>query len=140
MGLKQYNIPENYWIFLNNAPIIKLDSTKYILTNLLRESKFYIIPSKYMGGITFSKNFILLHQDFEQFSEPHQLRLIAHEGFHVAQQKFWGWTSFMWKYCREWIKCGFSYNKMKNTGIEKAAYDYEKLFAQQFFGSKKTIV
>ena len=108
MSFKRYHIPNHFWEPLENAPDI--------------------MPSKYMGGITFHRNAILLHKDFNQFSERNQLRILAHEGYHVAQQNAWGWFSFMWKYIREWVKCGFKYENMKKIGNEKAAYDYEKWF------------
>lgn len=134
--MKRYHIPDEFWPTLENAPEIEGFSEKYKLVDLLRDSKFYIMPSDYMGGITLHRKAILLHKRFEQFSKMGQLRIIAHEGFHVAQQKAWGWISFMWKYLMEWFKAGFSYEKMKTFGIEKAAYDYERLFAQLFFGGK----
>ena len=132
MSFTRYHIPEAYWKPLGNAPILKGFQTEYRLVDLLRESKFYIMPSKYMGGITLHKKVILLHQDFNLFSEPKQLQILAHEGYHVAQQKAWGWISFMWKELREWIEAGCSYQKMKTFGIEKAAYDYQHQFVQKF--------
>jgi hypothetical protein len=130
MGFTRYRIPEAYWGSFETAPILKGFQTEYRLVDLLRESKFYIMPSKYIGGITFHKKVILLHKDFKLFSEPKQLQILAHEGYHVAQQTPWGWISFMWKYLKEWIKADCSYQKMKTFGIEKAAYDYEYQFVQ----------
>jgi len=129
MSFTRFNIPKDYWYIIATAPELKGFSTKYKLADLLGESKFYIVPSGFMGGITFHKSAILLHKNFKLFTVNRQLQILAHEGVHVAQQKAWGWISFMWKYVREWVKCGFSYSKMKLIGIEKAAYDYQKLFA-----------
>lgn len=129
MVFKRYYIPDSYWYTFKSAPKVEWHTKQYQLVDLLRESKFYIMPSKYMGGITFHKNAILLHKEFNSWSSYNQLRIIGHEGFHVGQQRADGWFKFMWNYTGEWIKSGFSYEKMKSFGIERAAYDYEKWFA-----------
>ena len=57
-----------------------------------------------------------------------QAETIFHELYHVAQQLDWGWPQFCVTYAWQWLRCGFSYDRMKNMGIEKEAYDQEEFF------------
>jgi len=86
-----------------------------------------------MGGITFSRKWLVLSKkvcDAVQ-SPKYQASLVFHELDHVAQQRDWGWIRFMIRYAWEWIKSGFSYERMKKIGIEKEAYDLQAVFNQE---------
>lgn len=84
-----------------------------------------------MAGMTWSKNRVYIGKKVcNSANEKYQAIIIFHELTHVAQQKDWGWFNFMMTYIWEWIKSGFSYQKMKKKGIEKEAYDNEKKFAE----------
>lgn len=95
--------------------------------DLLDEAKFYrtgVITNLFgMGGITFSKSRIVMGRNVTCSTHDKWVSTIVfHELVHVAQQKDLGWFGFMATYIWEWIKCGFSYRRMKQIGIEKEAY------------------
>jgi hypothetical protein len=126
--LKKFTPPDTYINCFLNVPPLPYTYSKS-LNKLLRECTFYIMnSSSNMSAITFHKDYILLEKEFESLSLRTQTGLVAHELIHVIQQDLWGWWSFMFKYIKEWIKAGFSYEKMTTFGIEKVAYDYQKLF------------
>jgi len=76
-----------------------------------------------MGGITFHKDYIVLSKALcESDNCQWQAKIIFHELVHVAQQKDWGWSTFMSQYLWEWVSSGFSYERMKEKSIEKEAY------------------
>jgi len=130
--LKKFTPPETYINCFINAPPLPYTYSK-TLNKLLRECTFYIMNSSSRAGITFHKDYILLEKEFEKLSLRTQTGIIAHELIHVIQQDLWGWWGFMFKYIKEWVKSGFSYDKMRSFGIEKVAYDYQKDFLDNFF-------
>jgi len=105
----------------------------YFPAQLLADATFKIagpIASFFgMTGITFRKDCIVLSEEFCSSGNPGwQSAVIFHELVHVAQQKNMGMLAFKSIYVWEWIKSGFSYQKMKRIGLEKEAYDTEAAF------------
>jgi hypothetical protein len=53
-----------------------------------------------------------------------------HELVHVAQYQDYGRFKFVMKYIGQWIKSGFSYDKMKSFGLEEEACVVEAKFRE----------
>ena len=103
------------------------DSIRGLTTHQLwAKSKFYTKKKLAggMAGITFHKDKVMFSDAVPTWEAQRQASIIYHELVHVAQQLQMpqGWIGFMTTYLWQWIRSGFSYQKMKTFGLEKEAY------------------
>jgi len=131
--MKKWNPPKATMILLRTGPRMIRTHT---IHSLLNASTFRIagpiLTLFGMGGITFHKKYIVLSKTLCNNSLPtRQAKLIFHEMVHVAQQRDMGWVKFMAQYICEWVKCGFSYKKMKKVGLELEAYTLADEFSRR---------
>jgi len=101
------------------------------LETMITTAKFRLVDQCFgMAGITLGdtvlllKDYVLRHPcEIINGSVDSTLPgLIYHELTHVSQVLNDGSTKFLVKYIWQWIKSGFSYDKMKYIGYEKQAY------------------
>ena len=101
---------------------------------LWESSKFFSRKKAFgMSGITFHKKRIVFSSSLTHSNNfTWQAAIIYHELVHVAQQRTFPqkWVGFMTTYLGQWIRSGFSYEKMKSFGIEKEAYALQRKFVQ----------
>jgi hypothetical protein len=102
------------------------------LSELYFATDFHLVNPKKIGdrlGITLSQKFVIFTEKIKTQTVGFQASLIVHELTHVAQQNHYGWIGFMGTYIGQWMRSGFSYDKMLEKGLENEAYDNERKFA-----------
>jgi hypothetical protein len=91
----------------------------------------FYLTNFYKNGITLSDKIVLLDNSVPYKSPLSQASIIFHELVHVAQYLHYGWIGFMGTYIGQWIRGGFSYEKMKEKGLENEAYALQKDFTEE---------
>lgn len=93
-------------------------------SQLYSSTKLFISDSwslKGFVGITVSDDTVIFEKSIRTISLERQAARIFHELVHVAQYRDFGWLGFVGTYFGQWIRSGFSYNRMKDKGLEHEA-------------------
>ncbi len=127
----------------NTVKEFGLDSRGFTAEQLLEKTKFWRLKWNWipwisrMAGITLLPSFILitdqvLHSYKEKSTHRRTLfpvsSVVYHELIHVSQMLDDHVIIFLAKYVWQWIRSGFSYERMKSRGYEKEAYNAQDEF------------
>lgn len=98
------------------------------VTELFPQVEFYLAEKFWKLGIAINRNRVMFNPLITTYSDRRQAGKIVHELTHVAQYIDYGWVGFIATYTWEWIRSGFSYERMKAFGMEKEAINTELKF------------
>lgn len=99
--------------------------------DLYNDAQLYLDTKWYKLGVTLTRYIVVFNVKILDYPFTIQAAEIMHELTHVAQYIDYGWPKFVFKYTLEWLKAGCSYQKMKQFGLEKEAYDVEAEFRRR---------
>jgi hypothetical protein len=108
---------------------------KWTAIALYDTTQFVLDENWWRLGITINKTCILFNPKILNYSIRTQAEDIFHELTHEAQYLDYGWVGFIGTYIGQWIRSGFSYDKMKNIGLEKEAIANATKFRNSFTGA-----
>lgn len=101
--------------------------------------ELYRAPWFWYSGITLHEDLILFDDDvYESLNKYFQTLIIHHEFVHVAQQKTMpqALLGFFSTYVWQWIRSGFSYQRMKKIGIEAEAIRETEKFKKNLYSGE----
>jgi hypothetical protein len=111
----------------------------FVPIELYRQCELYKAPWFWLAGITLHEDLILFDDDvYDSQNRWYQAQVIYHELVHVAQQKTMpqGLPGFFVTYGFEWVRAGFSYERMKEFGIEAEAIRETRKFRGDLYSAK----
>ena len=99
------------------------------LVDLFDATTFVLHEKFWRLGISLTKDKILFHPRMKSYPVKYQAQKIVHELTHSAQRVKKG-SKFNLLYFFEWVRAGFSYERMKEFGFELEAINMEENFRQ----------
>ena len=125
-----YGVPHN-GVHMSEA----LNRTRFVLVDSIASG---IVGITLDGTVLLSAPYVRVHEQVELSGvviDPSLPALVYHELVHRTQIIRDGWVPFLFRYVWQWIRCGFSYDKMKSVGYELEAYTAQRRMVADIMGT-----